>query len=519
MGESGYLYMIDGAGVVIGHPARQHIMVLDLSKEAFGAQMLAEKTGFIKYQWEGETTVAAFTTIPTTGWILASQSNYDVLFKDVRRMRNLSVLTAVVTLTWMSLLLLFLVRAITRRVAATVAGLRDISEGEGDLTRRLEVQGEDEIDDLARLMNITMETLQRMVGAVKHETETLQNAGKELSTDMTETASAVNQITANVNNIKDRVVDQSAGVNETQATVEQIAKSIQTLDHEIEEQSAGIAESSASIEEMIATMQSVTNSLEKNTRSTTELQDASETGRVGMQEVTKLVKEVAQQSEGLAEASNVIKAIAAQTNLLAMNAAIEAAHAGEYGKGFAVVAAEIRNLAENAGSQAGVISKVLKKVKDSIDGVAGALVTTEGRFETMYQLSRTVAEQESVIMSAMDEQRAGSAQVLEALSEMKDISVRVRNASQQMTTGSSEVLNEVQRLAQISEEISHSITEMAVGTKQLNNTVEHVAELARGNSRSISVLADEMARFKVDTDDTDDTDLSEEDQEQQKINP
>jgi methyl-accepting chemotaxis protein len=162
---------------------------------------------------------------------------------------------------------------------------------------------------------------------------------------------------------------------------------------------------------------------------------------------------------------------------------------------------------------------VLKKVKDSIDGVAGALVTTEGRFETIYQLSRTVAEQESVIMSAMDEQRAGSAQVLEALSEMKDISVRVRNASQQMTTGSSEVLNEVQRLAQISEEISHSITEMAVGTKQLNNTVEHVAELARGNSRSISVLADEMARFKVDTDDTDDTDLSEEDQEQQKINP
>jgi methyl-accepting chemotaxis protein len=498
LGQTGYVYMTNSDGLVIAHPQRDYIMDLDISEEDFGAAMIARKNGFLEYQWEGSKTVAAFTEIPSTGWILATRTEHAELFADVRQMRILAVMAVAAILAAMALLLLLLIRSITSRVGATVAGLRDISEGEGDLTRRLEVKGNDEIDELASLVNATLENMQRMMSAIKNETVSLQEAGNDLSSDMNQTASAVNEITANISSIKDRIINQSAGVNETQATVEQIAKSIRSLDHEIEEQSAGIAESSASIEEMIATMQSVTTSLEKNSRSMAELENASETGRGGMREVSDLVKEVADQSDGLVEASNVIKAIAAQTNLLAMNAAIEAAHAGDYGKGFAVVASEIRNLAENAGSQAGVIASVLKKVKDSIDRVAGSLVSTEERFETMYTLSRTVAEQESVIMSAMEEQRTGSTQVLEALGEMKDISTRVRDASGNMTTGSAEVLDEVKRLAQISEEISHSINEMAVGTEELNKTVDHVAELARNNSQSISVLAGEVARFRLD---------------------
>ncbi len=498
LGETGYVYMINSAGVVIAHPQRDYIMELDISGEEFGAAMMAEKNGFLEYPWEGKKTVAAFAEVPSTGWILATRTAHSELFADVQQMRVFAAVTVVATLAVMTLVLLLLIRSIISRVAATVAGLRDISEGEGDLTRRLQVKGNDEIDELARLVNATLENMQRMVIAIRNETVSLQESGNDLSADMNETAAAVNEINSNISSIKDRIINQSAGVNETQATVEQIAKSIRSLDNEIEEQSAGIAESSASIEEMIATMQSVTNSLEKNAKSMSELETASETGRGGMREVSELVKEVADQSDGLVEASNVIKAVAAQTNLLAMNAAIEAAHAGDYGKGFAVVASEIRNLAENAGSQAGVIASVLKKVKDSIDRVAASLVSTEERFETMYSLSRTVAEQESVIMSAMEEQRTGSTQVLEALGEMKDISTRVRDASGNMTSGSSEVLGEVKRLAEISEEISHSINEMAVGTEQLNKTVNHVAELAHTNNESISVLAGEVARFRLD---------------------
>lgn len=499
IGTHGYAYMFDGNGIIIGHPNAELIMDESIAEEAFIRTMLEERNGFIEYIWQGEQVFAAFSEVPGTGWILATRAGYDDLFSGVTRLRTVMILTVIIVLGAMTLLVLFLIQSITRRVGATVHRLREISEGDGDLTQRLDVAGDDEIDQLAHFVNVTLENLQRMIAAIQAEVVSLKGAGNDLSANMTETASAINQVTANIQSIKDRVISQSAGVNETQATMEQISRNINVLDGHIEEQAAGITESSSSIEEMIATMQSVTNSLERNAESMQELQGASETGRTGMAEISDLVSEVAAQSDGLMEASAVIKGVAAQTNLLAMNAAIEAAHAGDYGKGFAVVASEIRTLAENSGSQAGVIGTVLKKVKDSIDRVSVALRDTQQRFDTMYDLSRTVAEQETLIKSAMDEQGIGSKQVLEALSEMREISTKVRDASQQITTGSAEVLDEVKRLAQMSDEISQSINEMAVGTGQINSSVTHVSELARSNGESLSVLADEVGRFRTDS--------------------
>jgi len=198
------------------------------------------------------------------------------------------------------------------------------------------------------------------------------------------------------------------------------------LNGQLETQSSAITESSAAIEQMIANTQSVSNTLSKNARNVQDLQEAAAVGQSGLNEVVKDFKEIAKESESLLEINSVMQNIASQTNLLSMNAAIEAAHAGESGRGFAVVADEIRKLAESSSRQSKTVGGVLKKMKGSIDKITKSTDNVMNRFEAIDDGVKTVAEQESGIMNAMAEQSAGSAQVMQAIAQVNDITGQVK---------------------------------------------------------------------------------------------
>jgi methyl-accepting chemotaxis protein len=181
-----------------------------------------------------------------------------------------------------------------------------------------------------------------------------------------------------------------------------------------------------------------------------------------------------------------------------MNAAIEAAHAGDLGKGFAVVADEIRKLAETSGQQAKIVSTVLERIKVSIEGITSSSKDVLDRFATIQMEVKTVAEQETGIRQAMEEQSTGSKQVLEAIGILNNITQKVQANSQEMLTGSQQVSKEAMNMNTITQEITNGMGEMATGAEQVNAAVNKVNELTEENKLSIESLLKEVGKFKVD---------------------
>jgi len=395
------------------------------------------------------------------------------------------------------LMVVFAARSITRPLKLAVRALENISRGDGDLTVRLDEKRQDETGQLARYFNETIGKIAKTIAAVKEESATMLQIGEELSSNMIQSAGALNQITSNIAGVKQQTVNQSAGVNETQATISEIVKNIEQLDASIETQSSSVVESSSSIEEMVANIRSVTQILEKNAVSVESLRIASEAGRDDMNDVATRVQSIRMESDGLIEASDIIQKIASQTNLLAMNAAIEAAHAGDSGRGFAVVADEIRKLAEDSSAQGKAISDVLGKLKDSIEFVAQSSEQAQKQFEQVYSLTGAVKNQELVIQNAMQEQSSGGSQVLDAIRSINDITVDVREGSTRMLAGIREVLGEMNHLADVTREINDSMNEMSAGTAQINSAVAETSSITQLNRESIGKLSDEIGRFRI----------------------
>ena len=433
-----------------------------------------------------------------SSWCLMIGIPMEEITRQTREMVIFTVLFAIVILAVAAVITFFVSRGIVKPIIRVTLNLKDISEGEGDLTRKIETKSRDEIGELSHYFNSTLEKIRALVVNIRMEATGLSDIGNDLAVNMNKTAAAVNEINSNIQSIKTRIINQSASVTETKATMEQVTLNINKLNEHIENQSSHVSQASAAIEEMVANIHSVTQTLVKNSSNVKNLQEASETGRSGLQEVASDIREIAEESEGLLQINSVMQNIASQTNLLSMNAAIEAAHAGEAGRGFAVVADEIRKLAENSGVQSKTISAVLKKIKGSIDKITKSTENVLGMFEAIDSSVKTVSEQEDIIRHAMEEQGEGSKQTLDGVSEVNEITRQVKSSSNEMQVGAKEVIEESASLERATQEITSGMNEMATGAEQINSAVNQVNEISGRNRDGIDHLIKEVSRFKVD---------------------
>ncbi|GHV45467.1 methyl-accepting chemotaxis protein [Spirochaetia bacterium] len=374
--------------------------------------------------------------------------------------------------------------------------LKEIA-AEWDLTKRVTVRNNDEIGSLADFLNLTFEKMKDLILVIKNQTESLSNTGSDLAANTTETAAAINEITANTQSMKGQITNQVEGVTETGGAMGRIMENVDKLNEHIANQADSVAQSSSAIEEMLANIHSVAETLVRNTANVQTLAESSDVGRTDLQTVATDIQEIARESEGLLEINAVMENIASQTNLLSMNAAIEAAHAGEAGKGFAVVADEIRKLAESSGEQSKTISTVLKKIKASIDSITQSTDVVLKRFETIEQEVKTVSDQEASIRAAMEEQEIGSRHILEAVTQLNALTDLVRRGSEDMAVDGRDAMKRSDSLARITREIENGMDEMAKGAEQINIAVNRVNEISVANRDNIGALGTEVSKFKV----------------------
>ena len=387
-------------------------------------------------------------------------------------------------------------RGMSHRVRLITDFTRQVAEN--DYTgENLIIESRDEFGLLINDLNSFKDVTKGLLNDIDESVSVAANTADNVSSSMSETSSAIEEIMANINSVKARVENQAESVEKSDSTIKNMISKINELNESVGVQVSGISTSSSAVEEMVANIRSVTQILENNTATVQELGVESETGRKRINESAKLASVILEKSAGLVEASSVVQSIASQTNLLAMNAAIEAAHAGDAGKGFAVVAGEIRKLAEQSNEQGKKINTQLSELQEIIASVSNNTKSVQNQFEVIFELTNKVQQQEAVIKNAMDEQNAGSTQVLQSINEIQNSTEIVKENSGILLAGGKQIGEEMGHLANVTREINDSMNEMAAGSGQITKAVELCFGLTNDNQKNFNKLRDEVRKFKI----------------------
>ncbi|MDT8440166.1 MAG: methyl-accepting chemotaxis protein [Desulfuromonadales bacterium] len=458
---------------------------------------------------------------------LGSTQNRLVMAFDMsseqRALQSLRQLMSVLILAVVGIVLvaaLAFSRYLTRPLLAMVANLREISQGDADLTRTLQVGSADEVGDLADNFNRFVARLREMVlrlrgtaGEVNQATDQIRQTSQRVSDGANQQAEALEdsfqfiqgidesatEVASSISTLLEAVEISSSATLELGATIEEIVSQVDRLFGTIEGVTSSIAEMSVSSQEVSDNLENLSSSTEVTASSITEMDasikeveetakktnELSEKARVdaeqgktavantiaGIQTIRATVEQAAQaitelgkQSGEIGTILTVIDEVADQTRLLSLNASIIAAQAGEHGKGFAVVADEIRELAERTASSTQEIASIIKRLQSGTGEAVKAMQAGNDRVIEEAERSK-VAEQ------ALDKLTESS---IKSAEQVKSI---VR-ATQEQSRGSRQITEAVNQVANMLQQISTAVKQQSIGIQQLAEAAESMKDIA-----------------------------------------
>ncbi len=455
IGKTGYAYMFEHDGMVIAHPEKALINSLDIRTLDFGREMLRLGQGQLDYTHQGVDHKAAFQQVGDLGWTVAvNVPTREVMAPAVSLGRVNLTITAVMVIVSAGVIFL-LANAIARQLNQVVYGLRDAAEGEGDLTKRIVVNCQDEIGELAHWFNAFVTKIQGIVGDVARNAGTLHNASQDLTGISQQMSSGADQTAVKAGKVASASDEMSANITSVAAAMEQAASNM------------GVVATAA--EEMSATIDEIAQNTEKARTITEEaVQQAAraseDVGRLGSaaQQIGKVLESITDISE--------------QVKLLALNATIESARAGEAGKGFAVVANEIKDLARQTAD-------ATSEIKQRIEGIQQSTGDTITGIGNIAGVVKRVNEIVSTIATAVEEQSAAT----------REIASNVAQAS----TGINEVNLNATRSSEAAGIIAGDIADVTQAAGGMSNSSAQVNLSAGELARLADELNQMVGRFKI----------------------
>jgi methyl-accepting chemotaxis protein len=349
----------------------------------------------------------------------------------------------------------FISRGITKPINEAVDGLKDIAQGEGDLTMRLAVSGKDEVGDLARWFNVFIEKLQGIMKDIAGGVETLSSSSTELSAISEQMTQGITTVSDKSNTVSAAAEEMSANMNTVAAAMEQSATNTNIV--------------ATASEEMSSTIGEIAQNAEKARGISDEAATKASSASANMEQLGTAAKSIGKVIEAITDISE-------QVNLLALNATIEAARAGEAGKGFAVVANEIKELAKQT-------AEATQNIKSEIEGIQGTTSKTVGQIAEITQVITDVNSVVANIATAVEQQSAAT----------REIAANVAQAS----TGIQEVNENVNQSTAVSIEISRDIAGVSVSMDEMSTSGAQVNLSAQELSKLSENLKQMVEQFKI----------------------
>ena len=386
---------------------------------------------------------------------IVSLYSEDIAKSNTWQMINILILVSIVCILVLLPITVIFSNSMTKPIIRVVAGLKDVAEGEGDLTTRLDIKYKDEVGDLSHWFNTFMDNLQKMIRNIVGNAETLDRSSSELSSLSERMSNNSNEMSAKSNSVAASSEEMSANMNSVAAAMEEASTNV------------GMVATSA--EEMTSTINEIAQNSEKARTITSEAVSRAQDASARVDELGNAAKEIGKVTEAITEISE-------QTNLLALNATIEAARAGEAGKGFAVVANEIKDLARQT-------AEATQEIKEQISGIQSSTSGTVSEIEEILKVINDVNEIVTTIATAVEEQSLTT----------KEIANNVSQASK----GIQEVNENVSQSSAVSAEIAKEITDVNQAAGEMSNSSSQMNLSSSDLSKLAAELKEMVSRFKI----------------------